>query len=293
MGFQSFMQTIVFGIFAGVIYGIAAMGLALVFGVLKILNIAHGELVMLGGYVGFWAFSSLGMDPFLSLVVVIPAMFIVGLVLDRAVYRHVVRLLGETKLKNSLLVSFGLGLVLQNVAQWIFTSDERSVQVSYAGQGFNVHGVVLPYTRLMTLGIVLVVTLALHFFLRKTYPGKAIRATAEDYESAELAGINIGRVYMMTFALGASLAAIAGQFVTLTYSLSPSIGMTWTLKAMIVIVLAGAGSTLGALPAGILLGVVEALSGAYLAQTYKEVAGLVMFLLVLILRPQGLFVRKS
>jgi branched-chain amino acid transport system permease protein len=289
---SSFVQTLVFGIFAGAIYGIAAMGLALVFGVLKILNIAHGELVMLGGYVGFWAFSSLGLDPFLGLIIVIPAIFVVGIVLDRVVYRNIVRLLGEEKLKNSLLVSFGLGLVLQNLAQWIFTGDERSVQTSYSGEGWSVGGVLFPYTRLATLAIVLIITVALHFFLRKTYPGKAILATAEDYESAELAGINISRVYMLTFALGAALAAVAGQFVTFTYSLAPSIGMMWTLKAMIVIVLAGTGSILGALPAGILLGVVEALAGAYLAQTYKEVAGLVIFLLVLILRPQGLFVRK-
>jgi branched-chain amino acid transport system permease protein len=288
----SFFQTLVFGIFAGAIYGVAAMGLALVFGVLKILNIAHGELVMLGGYLGFWAFSALGLDPFASLIIVIIGLFIVGLLLDRVVYRHIVRLMGEDKIKNSLLVSFGLGLVLQNLALWIFTGDERSVQMSYSGKSLHLAGVLFPYSRLGTLAVVLVITIALHLFLRKTYPGKAILATAEDYESAELAGININRVYMMTFALGASLAAIAGQFVTFTYSLLPSIGMFWTLKAMIVIVLAGTGSVLGALPAGILLGVVEALAGGYLAQTYKEVAGLVIFLLVLILRPQGLFVRN-
>jgi len=289
---SSFMQTLVWGIFNGAIYGIAAMGLALVFGVLKILNIAHGELVMLGGYLGFWAFSALGLDPFLSLVLVIPGIFVLGLILDRVVYRWVVRQWGEEKIKNSLLVSFGLGLVLTNLAQWLFTGDERSVQPSYAGEGLNIYGVLMPYTRLATLGIVLVVTVALHFFLRKTYPGKAILATAEDYESAELAGININRVYMLTFALSAALAAIAGQFVTFTYALLPSIGMFWTLKAMIVIVLAGTGSIMGALPAGLLLGIIEALSGAYLAQTYKEVIGLVIFLLVLIVRPQGLFVRK-
>jgi branched-chain amino acid transport system permease protein len=290
MGFGSFTQTVLFGIFAGSIYGIAAMGLALVFGVMKILNIAHGELVMIGGYVGFWAFRTMGIDPFASLVMVIVALFALGLLLDRIVYRHIVRLQGEEKVKNSLLVSFGLGLVLQNLAQWVFTGDERSVQVSYAGEGLDIFGVLLPWTRLGTLAIALIITLALHFFLRKTYPGKAILATAEDYESAGLAGINIDRVYMLTFALGAALAGVAGQFVT--YALAPSIGMFWTLKAMIVIVLAGTGSILGALPAGILLGVVEALSGAYLAQTYKEVIGLIIFLLVLTLRPQGLFVRK-
>jgi branched-chain amino acid transport system permease protein len=288
----TFLQTLVFGLFAGAIYGIAAMGLALVFGVLKILNIAHGELVMLGGYVGFWAFSALGLDPFLSLIIVVPGIFIVGLILDRVIYRHIVRQWGEVKIKNSLLVSFGLGLVLQNLAQWLFTGDERAIKASYSGDGLDIYGVLLPYTRLATLGIVLIITVALHLFLRKTYPGKAILATAEDYESAELTGININRVYMMTFALGAALAAVAGQFVTFTYSLMPSIGMLWTLKAMIVIVLAGTGSILGALPAGLLLGVVEALAGTYLAQTYKEVVGLVLFLLVLLFRPQGLFVRK-
>jgi len=137
----------------------------------------------------------------------------------------------------------------------------------------------------------MVVTVLLHFFLHRTYPGKAILATAENWESAELAGINIHRVYMLTFALGASLAAIAGTMVITTYGISPSVGILWTLKALIIVVLAGTGSILGAFPAGLLLGVVEALSGAFIGQTYREVIGLVMFLLVLILRPQGLFTR--
>ncbi len=292
MSFETFMQTLVYGVFAGGIYGVAAMGLALVFGVLKLLNIAHGELVMIGGYVGFWAFVELGLDPFASLAMIVPALFLLGLLLERTVYRSIIRLTGEERIKNSLLVSFGLTLVLQNLAQWAFTGDERSIQVSYAGQGLEIFGVLLPYTRLATLGIVLVVSVGLHLFLHKTYPGKAILATSEDYESAELAGINISRVYMLTFALGAALAGVAGEMVTLTYALSPSIGMVWTLKALIVIVLAGTGSIIGALPAGILLGVVEAMSGVFIASTYREVVGLVIFVLVLLLRPQGLFSRE-
>lgn len=292
MSLESFAQTVAFGLFVGGIYGIAAMGLALVFGVLKMLNIAHGELLMLGGYASFWAFHAFGMDPFVSLLIVIPAMFLVGLALDRAVYRHVVRLTGEEKIKNSLLVSFGLTLVIQNLAQWGFTSDERTIQVAYAGQGLNLFGVALPYTRMGSLAIALVVAVLLHLFLRRTYPGKAILATTEDWEAAELAGINIHRVYMMTFALGASLAAIAGTMVIITYGISPSVGVLWTLKALIVVVLAGTGTVLGAFPAGLLLGVVEAVSGAFIGSTYREVIGLVMFLLVLVLRPQGLFARK-
>ena len=292
MSIESFVQTLVFGVFVGGIYGIAAMGLALVFGVLKIMNIAHGELLMLGGYVSFWVFTTWGMDPFVSLLVTIPMLFLVGLLLDRVVYRHIVTLLGEEKIKNSMLVSFGLTLVIQNLAQWGFTADERAIQVAYTGTGLSLFGIILPYTRLGSFAVAIAVTLLLHVFLRRTYYGKAILATAEDWEAAELTGINIHRIYMMTFALGASLAAIAGTFVTITYGISPSIGIIWTLKALIVVVLAGTGSILGAFPAGILLGVVEAVSGAFIGSTYREVIGLVIFVLVLILRPQGLFARK-
>ncbi len=289
MSAESLAQALAFGLFVGSIYGVAAIGLALVFGVLKVLNIAHGELVMLGGYASYWAFSTLGLDPFLSLVLVIPALFILGLVMDRAVYRHIVRLEGEAKIKNSLLVSFGLALVIQNVALWLFSADERSIQVAYAGESLNLLGVNLPLTRLAGFILTLIIVLGLHRFLHHTDFGKAIRATAEDWEAAELAGIDIQRIYMITFALGAALAAVAGTLVTVTYGVAPGVGILWTLKALIVVVLAGTGSILGAFPAALLLGVVEALSGALIGSTYRELIGLAIFLLVLVLRPQGLF----
>ena len=293
MSAESLAQTLVFGLFVGSIYGVAALGLALVFGVLKVLNIAHGELLMLGGYLSFWAFDALGIDPFTSLAIVIPALFVLGLVMDRTVYRHIVRLEGEAKIKNSLLVSFGLALVLQNLALWLFSADERSIQVSYAGEGLNLMGVNLPYTRLASFLITLVIVLALHRFLHRTDFGKAILATVEDWEAAELAGINVQRVYMITFALGASLAAVAGTLVTVTYGVAPGVGIGWTLKALIVVVLAGTGSILGAFPAGLLLGLIEALSGAFIGPNYRELIGLAIFLLVLVLRPQGLFSRRT
>ncbi len=292
MNAQALAQTLVFGLFVGGIYGVAAVGLSLVFGVMKVLNVAHGELLMLGGYLSFWMFSSLGIDPFVSLLISIPALFLFGLVLDRLLFRHVGHLLGEDKLKNSLLVSFGLALILQNLAIFGFTADDRSIQVGYLGAGLNLAGVSLPYSRLASLLIALVAILGLHFFLHRSYFGKAILATAEDRESAELAGINIHRVYMITFGIGAALAAIAGTLVVVTYGISPSIGLSWTLKALIVVVLAGTGSILGAFPAGLLLGLVEALGGAFIGATYQEAVGLVLFLLVLVLRPQGLFGRN-
>ena len=289
MSVGSAAQNIMYGLFVGGIYGIAAVGLGLAFGVMSVLNIAHGELLMFGGYISFWLFSLLGIDPFVSLVVCIPALFAIGWLLDRLVYRHVAHLAGEAKIKNSLLVSFGMVLILQNLAVRLFTADERTIQVSYAGQGINLFGVALPYTRLLSLVIALITIVALHFFLQRTYPGKAIRATAEDWEAAELSGINVPRVYLLTFALGASLAGIAGTLVSVTASITPSIGLDWTLKALIVVVLAGTGSIIGAFPAGLLLGLVEALSGIFIDASYRELVGLVIFLLVLLVRPQGLF----
>ena len=289
MSAELLAQTLVFGLFVGSIYGVAALGLALVFGVLKVLNIAHGELLMLGGYVSFWAFNTLGIDPFVSLAIVAPALFVLGLVMDRLVYRHIVRLEGESKIKNSLLVSFGLALVIQSLALWLFSADERTIQVSYAGESLNVLGVSLPFTRLASFLVTFVIVLGLHQFLHRTDFGKAILATVEDWEAAELAGINIQRIYMLTFALGASLAAVAGTLVTVTYGIAPGVGILWTLKALIVVVLAGTGSLLGAFPAGLLLGLVEALSGAFIGPSYRDIIGLAIFLLVLVLRPQGLF----
>ncbi len=291
MSVETVAQNLVFGLFVGSMYGVAAVGLALVFGVLKVLNVAHGELLMIGGYVTFWLFTLLGIDPFLSLLITVPALFLLGVILDRLVIRHVARLTGETKIKNSLLVSFGLSLVLQNIVIQLFTADERSVQMSYSGAGLSVFGIVLPYTRLLTLVIALAAILSLHVFLRRTYAGKAIRATAEDWEAAALVGISIQRVYLLTFGLGAALAGIAGTLASVSYGITPSIGLAWTLQALIVIVLAGTGSILGAFPVGLFLGAVEALSATFIGPAYRELVGLVIFLLVLLLRPQGLFGR--
>jgi len=257
MSLESLAQNLVFGLFVGSIYGVAAVGLALVFGVLKVLNIAHGELLMIAGYLSFWLFTLLGVDPFASLLVTIPALFVLGLALDRLVFRYMTRLTGETRIKNSLLVSFGLTLVLQNLVILLFSADERAIQVRYAGAGLDAFGLALPFTRLWSLLIALAAVVAMHLFLHHTYPGKAFRATAEDWEAAELAGIDVRRTYMLTFALGAALAGIAGTLVGIGYGITPDIGLAWTLKALVVVVLAGAGSVLGAFPAGLLLGVVE------------------------------------
>jgi branched-chain amino acid transport system permease protein len=285
------VQNLVFGLFVGALYGIAAVGLSLVFGVQKVLNVAHGSLIMLGGYASFWIFTWYGIDPFLSIVITGPLMFAFGLALYMGLFRFVTRLGEEERIKNSLLISFGLTLVLENVAIQLWTADERAVTTSYAGDGFTIEGIAFPYTRVASLIVAALGVFLLHAFLTRSFAGKAIRATSEDWEAASLMGINVQRTYVVAFGLGTAMAAIAGALVSVSYLVAPGIGLAWTLKALVVVVLAGMGSIFGAFAAGILLGLVEAMSIYVVGTSYREVVGLLLFVLVLLVRPQGLFGR--
>jgi len=290
---DAILQNLIFGLFVGSNYGVAAAGLSLVFGVLRVLNVAHGELLMLGGYTSFWLFNLFGIDPFLSVVISAPVLLVLGLVLHRGLFAFVERLEEEQRVKNSLLVSFGLGLVLQNLAQWAWTADERSVNTAYAGGSLILFGLVFPFTRMASLALGCLSILALDQLLRRTFIGKAIRATAEDWRAAALAGIDIRRTYLITFGVGAAMAGVAGSMVSIGSSIAPTLGAAWTLKALVVIVLAGMGSIFGAFGAGLLLGAAEAISTYMFGSVWREVVGLVLFLLVLLVRPQGLFRRRA
>jgi branched-chain amino acid transport system permease protein len=261
----------------------------LTFGVLRILNVSHGELLMLGGYAAFWLFALWGIDPFLSLLGIGPAMFVLGLILYWALFQFVVRAHEELRIKNSLLIGFGLTLVLHNLAIHFWTADERAVTTAYAGAVIRVGTFAIPWVRLSSLVLAFAILTALQLFLARARWGRAIRATAEDWEAAALMGIPVGKTYLLAFALGTALAGIAGGLVSVSYSISPSIGLEWTLKALIVVVLAGLGSLFGCFAGGILLGLAEATSVVFLGGPYREVIGLVLFLIILVVRPQGLF----
>ncbi len=286
------LQNAVFGALIGGLYGLAAVGLSLVFGVLKMLNVAHGELIMLGGYIGFWLFTLWRSDPFVSLVPSALALFLVGAVLYQTLFSRLIYFPEETKIKNSILIGFGLSLILQTLALLAWTADERATTTLYAGTVFPLGGVVVPLGRLSALAVAFLTLGGLHLFLHRTLPGKAIRATAEDVEAAALAGIPVPTVFLAAFGLGSALAGIAGTLVSMTDAISPTIGLTWTLKALIVVILSGLGNIFGTFLAGLGLGVVEALSGFFLGNAYREIMGLVLFLLVLSLRPEGLFTRR-
>ena len=282
-------QQLILGVLVGALYGLAAAGLSLTFGVLRVLNVAHGELLMLGGYGTFWLFTLWQIDPFLSLLYVAPAMFVLGLLLYGALFQFVVQANEEVRIKNSLLIGFGFTLILHTLAIHFWTADERAVTTSYGGAIVRIGVFAVPLIRLASLVFAFAILTALHLFLAKTRWGRAIRATAEDWEAAALMGIPVGKTYLLAFALGTVLAGIAGGLVSVSYSISPSIGLEWTLKALIVVVLAGLGSLFGSFAGGILLGLAEATSVAFLGGPYREVMGLILFLIILVLRPQGLF----
>jgi branched-chain amino acid transport system permease protein len=285
---QLVAQTVVNGINVGALYGLAAVGLSLTFGVMKILNIAHGEFLMVGGYIAFWLLTLRGIDPFLSVPLVAVAVFLLGMICYRLLFTGIARFEEETKVKNSLLVGFGLFLIVPQIARLLWTGDVRSITPKYSGESFPLLNVRIAYVPLGGLLIAVVVILALHLLLTKTYFGKSVRGTSENWKAAKLMGINVDRTYLFTFAIGVGLAGVSGVLVGLTQALTPDVGMEWTLKALIVVVLAGIGSVGGAFFAGIILGVVEAV-GAIFMGPYAVALGLVIFLLILMVRPQGLF----
>jgi branched-chain amino acid transport system permease protein len=282
-------QQLILGFLIGGLYGLAAVGLSLVFGVLKVLNVAHGELIMLGGYGAFWLFALVGLDPFASLLLVVPLSLLAGLGLYSALFGFVVRADEETRVKNSLLLGFGLALTLHALAVRLWTADERSIGTAYGGAAISVGGLSIPVVRLASLALAFGLTGGLQLLLTRWRWGKAIRATAEDWRGALLTGIDIRRAYLLAFAIGTGLAGAAGTLVSVGYSINPSIGLEWTLKALIVVVLAGLGSMFGTFIGGLLLGVAEAASAAAFGGPYREVAGLVIFVVVLLIRPRGLF----
>jgi len=282
-------QQLVLGVMIGGLYGLAAVGLSLVFGVLKVLNVAHGELIMLGGYGAFWLFALFGLDPFASLLLVLPLSLLLGLGLYCVLFGFVVRADEETRVKNSLLIGFGLALVLHALAVRLWTADDRSIDTSYAGTSISLGGLSIPLVRLASLALAFALIGGVHLLLKHWRWGQAIRATAEDWQAALITGIDIRRAYLLAFAIGTGLAGAAGTLVSVGYSINPSIGLEWTLKALIVVVLAGLGSTFGTFVGGLFLGVAEAASAAVFGGPYREVVGLVIFVAVLVLRPRGLF----
>jgi branched-chain amino acid transport system permease protein len=280
-----FLQSLVNGLLLGGIYASCSAGFSLAFGVMGVVNLSHGDFVMLGAFLTYWLFILAGFDPFLTLPFTLIALFSLGFFLQRLAIN---RLVGAPPIMSYLL-TFGFHLVLTNLALRAWTADYRTVKTSYSGLNLNLLGVVLPYSRLATFALAMVVILGLYLFIYRTEMGRAIRATAQDREMARLMGVKIFRIYAFTFALATGITGLAGSLISTTFVLYPQMGLPFTITAFCVVVLGGMGYIPGTLWGGMVLGVFESLTTTYLTAGISLALSFFLLLLILVIRPAGLF----
>ena len=275
-------QVIVSGILAGSLYAMVALGLGLIFGVMRVINIAHGPLLMLGAYTTYFLTTRAGMNPFLTVPVAMAALFVVGVLLQRGLVFRVV----DAPELSSLLLTFGISIALVNLAQLAFTSDLRAVE--YITGAWVIGGLAISKPRLIAFLFAGAVTALSFWLLKRTRIGKAIRATSQSREVAMVCGVDVARIHMLTFGFASALAAAGGALLAMIVAIQPEMGGVWTFKSFLVIVLGGAGNYPGALLGGLLLGLVEQVAALFLTTQLSEVVAYVLLVLVLLVRPTGL-----
>ena len=281
---ETFAQSLVSGVLTGALYAMIGIGLTVVFGVMRIINLAHGEMVMLGMFGAFWGQKLWKLDPFVSLLVWTPLMFVAGVLLYRLLLRKIIPG-GEL---NTLLYTAGLSLLVANLALLAWTGDYRTISLSY-GVTVRPFGIAIAVPLAIAFVLAILITVTLGLFLSRTNLGRAIRATSQNPEASVLMGIDVERVAMVTFGLGTALAGAAGVLLAPSLYLYPTVGELLIVKCFVIVVLGGLGSVPGAIAGGILLGVVESLGAVYVSGAYKDGIGFILFLAVLLYRPSGLF----
>jgi len=269
------------------LYATMAYGLGLIYGVLRVVNLAHGGVIMAGAYLGWVLHRWLGLDPYLSLPLVVAATFLLGMAMYRLLVRHLPR--GAAGGPASLLLLFGTWLVLRNVAYLLFTGNDQTIRTGYSTRALPVLGSFVSVNRLAVLAIAIVTPLLLHLLLRRTYLGRAIRAVAQNADSCTLVGVDVERIYTLTFGIGTGLAGLAGILSATIFSFNPGYGSGELLKSFVVVVLGGLGSFVGIGLAALILAVVEVFAILLLPSYLTAAVGFVMLVLVLVLRPGGLF----
>jgi branched-chain amino acid transport system permease protein len=282
---ETFFQSLVSGLLTGSLYAMIAVGLTIIFGVMRIINMAHGEFVMLGMFGAYWAHTAWHLDPFISILIWVPVMFAFGVAVHRFLLRKIIPG-GEL---NTLLYTAGLSLLIANLALLAWSGDYRNVNLSYAMSPARPFGIAVPIPLAIAFELAIVITLALYFFLVRTDTGRAVRATAQNPDAAALMGVNVTKIDMITFGLGTALAGAGGVLLAPSLYLYPTVGEILSVKCFVIVVLGRLGSVPGAILGGLLLAVVESFGAVYVSVAYKDVIGFVLFLLVLLFRPSGLW----
>ncbi len=279
-----FWQDLVNGILVGGIFAVVALGFSLVWGIMNIINLAHGAFIMMGAYTAYVLFETWHVDPFLSIPIGFVLLYAFGYCIQRFVINYVVR----APLLTTFLLTFGLSLLIVNVALLIIHGDTKGITTSYSGANFSIGAVTVGWTKLWTLLVALAITAIMHVWLSSSRTGRAIRAMALDIDAAQLTGVRVSHLYAVVFGLGAGLAGAAGVLISLSYSLQPSMGDPFVITAFVCCVLGGLGTVQGALVGGLVYGILDSFGAQYIGTGLQDAVALVVLLLVLIVRPRGI-----
>jgi branched-chain amino acid transport system permease protein len=288
VSFDVYLNVAVAGVLTGLVYGLMALGLSVIFGVVRVVNFAHGEMMSVAMYIAFVLFSALHLDPLIMLVPIAAVMFVFGYALQAGLINPFI-----TRPEHSqFLLVVALAIIIVNALLIIFGPDARSVQTSYAYDSFELGPLIIDASKMYAAAAAIVVTGLLFVFFRVTLIGKAIRACADNYTGAMVVGLNVKHLYALTFAIGAACVGAAGTMMTLITDVTPALGPGYTLLAFVIVITGGLGSMPGALIGGILIGVTEAVAGVLFTPSAKSMFAFGILVLVLLFRPQGILGRK-
>jgi len=283
------VQSMVSGLLIGGVYALIAIGLTMIFGVLNIINFAHGTLMTVGMYTTLCTYNFYGIDPYLSLLITIPLLFLLGMFIQRVIIRPVM----GSPMHNQLLLTMGLSLFIMNLLLVIFRADPMTLRTSYSGSRVFIGTIMISFPRLAAFGAALGIVVLLFLIMHHTDLGKAIRAAADDSDGAALSGINVKRMYLVTFGFGTALVGAAGSMVMPFFTVTPHAGETFNILSYIIVVLGGMGSISGALVGGLIVGLTESLGAVFLPGSSKLVGVFFLFILILLFKPEGLMARRS
>jgi branched-chain amino acid transport system permease protein len=284
---ERFLELVVASVLLAGLYATMSYGLGLIYGVLRVVNLNHGGMIMAGAYMGWVLHERLGMDPYLSIPIVMAASYVIGIVVYRGLVKHLPR--GAAGAVQSLLLLFGVWLVLRNIAYLLFTGNDQTIRTPYSTRSVVVFGLALSVNRVVVFAIAVLVLIVLHLFLTRTYTGKAIRAVAQNADSCTVVGVDVEKIYSLTFGIGTALAGLAGLLGAMLFSFNPSYGSGDLLKSFVIVVLGGLGSVVGTAVAALILALVESFAILALPAYLTGAVGFVLLVLVLVLRPGGLF----
>jgi branched-chain amino acid transport system permease protein len=282
---MTILQVAIDGVLLGTIYALISVGLTLIFGVMNIIQFAHGDFLMLSMFATFWIFHFLGIDPYHSLLIIIPLFFILGVLTQKVLINPIL----DAPEVAQVFATVGLGIVLRSLATFLWSADYRAIPTTYASKNIFLGELVFNFPRIVTFFICIAMSIGLFIFLKRTMLGKAVRATSQNRKAAQLMGVNINKIYLLVFGISSAMVGVAGAVLMPMYWAFPTVGWYFVIIAFVAVVLGGMGSVQGAFLGGLIIGLVESFSGLFFPPALKSVIYYLIFLSILFLKPSGLF----